>query len=740
MAQLRAQVWPGVVGKDPDRASLRLATRAAIAQPLVLALGILVLGNVQLTLFAAFGVFALVVLGNFGGDRRGRLGAYVGTALAGAVLVAAGTLASGAVWAAVLAILVVVFTVNMAGAFGGYVAGAQTPLLLAAVLAASVPAPASAVPLRVSGWLLGGAVATAAALLLWPHYERDALRQAAAVALRNLARLVSATRHDPSGGKQRAIAERATKALRTAYAETPYRPGGPSRRDRALAQLVTQVDRILYFTPAAADQPTSRNPSLEEGDELARAVVSVLEASAAALEGGPLPDLQGLGAARIAHRRALDAWAASQLAAGASAVAVLEGLDYDHRVRVLSYLALAAGANAAIASGRQPDREGVRIPYETPLDGGLWPAFRRAGRTLRAHLTWTSPLLHNSLRASLGLGIGVLVALQYGLAHGFWVVLGTMSVLRSNALATGRSAIEAVAGTLVGFAIGGLFTLVFARNAIVLWAALPVAVFLAGYAPSAVSFVAGQAAFTVLMLVLFNLLSPAGWQIGLVRIEDLLIGAALAVAAGTLLWPHGARAEFAAALSRLYRKAAVHLAEAFDLALGRGTMAAVAATRAEVQQARERAAESFDQLLREKNAQGLSPGIAASLLAAGDHAVIVADTFQVLYEMGYVAAACGSATETVSGQAAALVASWFMLAERVDGSRGVRTVPLHPTKLRAAALECLRAWGGESVEGGRAAIALAWTREWLEQLGTLVVTLEEPAAEVAASASAPWWR
>ena len=42
-------------------------------------------------------------------------------------------------------------------------------------------------------------------------------------------------------------------------------------------------------------------------------------------------------------------------------------------------------------------------------------------------------------------------------------------------------------------------TLLFASDPLALWAALPVAVFLAAYAPSAVSFVAGQAAFTVLM-------------------------------------------------------------------------------------------------------------------------------------------------------------------------------------------------------------------------------------------------
>ena len=39
-------------------------------------------------------------------------------------------------------------------------------------------------------------------------------------------------------------------------------------------------------------------------------------------------------------------------------------------------------------------------------------------------------------------------------SHGFWVVLGTMSVLRSNALGTGATALRAVGGTALGFVVG----------------------------------------------------------------------------------------------------------------------------------------------------------------------------------------------------------------------------------------------------------------------------------------------
>jgi hypothetical protein len=38
--------------------------------------------------------------------------------------------------------------------------------------------------------------------------------------------------------------------------------------------------------------------------------------------------------------------------------------------------------------------------------------------------------------------------------HGFWVVLGTLSVLRSNAVATGSTVLRALLGTAAGFVVG----------------------------------------------------------------------------------------------------------------------------------------------------------------------------------------------------------------------------------------------------------------------------------------------
>ena len=79
--------------------------------------------------------------------------------------------------------------------------------------------------------------------------------------------------------------------------------------------------------------------------------------------------------------------------------------------------------------------------------------------------------------------------------HGFWVVLGTLSVLRSNALGTGSTALRAVGGTTVGVVFGSAIMIGVGGHSVLLWALLPVAVLVSGIAPSMISFAAGQAGF-----------------------------------------------------------------------------------------------------------------------------------------------------------------------------------------------------------------------------------------------------
>ena len=86
----------------------------------------------------------------------------------------------------------------------------------------------------------------------------------------------------------------------------------------------------------------------------------------------------------------------------------------------------------------------------------------------------------------------------------FWIGLGALSVLGPNALSTGATVLRARLGTVVGFAIGRGLVAIIGVNHVVLWTLVPIVVFVAASAPPLISFVAGQAAFTVFTIILFK--------------------------------------------------------------------------------------------------------------------------------------------------------------------------------------------------------------------------------------------
>lgn len=729
---------------DPGLSGLRQATRAALVIPSSFAFAKFVIGDVQFTTFVVFGCFALLVIADFGGLRRPRAVAYISATLVGVVLVTLGTLASSTVWSAVLVMFLVGVVIQFAGVFGSYVAASQTALLLCFVLAVSVPASPSALGARLGGWLLAGLVSTLSGVFFWPRFERLMLRRKAADACRALAVLIKAQRAKRQVLDIQHIREAAQAAVETArrrYTATPKRPAGPARRDRAFVELLTELERLLEFATRPFGLLSSPvHPCTGEGNALSAAVVQVLDAGADVLNGGAAPDLLALDRARFAHREALDRWASEALRTGTSAEDVLAGLDVDHRLRLVSYVALAIGTNAVIAAGGQPVAD-LGLPAGTPRHEGTTGVIIRIARTVRTHLTRPSSVLHHSLRVGIGLALAVLLARLLRLDHAFWVVLGTLSVLRSNAFGTGRTTVEALTGTVAGFVVGTLFTLAVGPTSPIAWVALPIVVFLATYSASAIGFVVSQTAFTVLVIMLFNLISPVGWRLGLARVEDVAIGTGVSVVACLLLWPRGARGELAIAVAGLYRAVAAFLASSFAQILEPDTADDAGRSRRVAEQARDLAGEALDQFLNERGAKPLKPETGAFLVAAGTHAIMAGDLLQIIADMGYQARNCGEGATALGIQVQLMLANFVRLADRLEG----KTSPLlsgaavSDDALRAAALACLRRWQDDPASG-RATMAVVMGSEWTQQLGELTHDLEAPVAKAVKSARVPWWR
>ncbi len=181
-----------------------------------------------------------------------------------------------------------------------------------------------------------------------------------------------------------------------------------------------------------------------------------------------------------------------------------------------------------------------------------------------SHLSFHSVWFRNAIRGAMGLALAVAVVEVTDVEHGFWVVLGTLSVLRSNALGTGATALRAIAGTTVGFVVGSALMIGIGGHSVVLWGLLPVAVLVSGMAPSMISFAAGQAGFTVVVVILFNIIDPTGWKVGLTRIEDVAIGCGVSIVVGLLFWPRGATAALGRALSDAFAANSGYLTDAVD--------------------------------------------------------------------------------------------------------------------------------------------------------------------------------
>ena len=529
-----------------SRPAAMRAVRAVLVIPSLFALAYEGFGNLQMALFVAFGGFATLVVASFGGSRRDKLIAHLRLAVTGSIGLIIGTAVGPVKWLAVLVTIPVAFGIFFAGVIGPNMASGITGALFGYLLPVVTPGTVSMIPDRLAGWWLVSVVGTTAVLLLPPPSPGDRLRAAAAGSARALGAQLEASVSGTATTADREAGQRAGNELMTAFASTPYRPTGLATADQGLASVVQLLE---WCTTLVADV-TVGQLSLDRAPPRDR---EVFAAAAAVLgqTGDLLADPDGTTAlpdvGEMERRRQ---------ASAASHRSLDPGGDYDSTEiiarRAVHAQTIAVAVRAMVAdvliATRRADPETIAArrrgwygaqPQETTAE-------RRAGAlsgaigVMARHASLRSVWFLNSLRGSLALAAAVLVADVSGVQHGFWVVLGTLSVLRTNAASTGSTALRALGGTVIGFAVGALLLLGIGTSTPALWVAFPIALAVAAYAPGALPFAVGQAAFTVVVVVLFNLLQPVGWKLGLLRIQDVAMGCAVSLVVGVLFWPRGA--------------------------------------------------------------------------------------------------------------------------------------------------------------------------------------------------------
>lgn len=516
--------------RDPSRDGLRRAARAGFAIPLAALVSYLVAGPSLTPVFTLVGSIALLIAADFPGSVGNRAMGYAGLGMIGAVLIALGTWAAPHPLMAILLCFAVGALVSFLGLVSEVVAAGQRAALMTFLLPVCMPTG----PLgeRLLGWLLALAVCVPTALFLFPPRYSTELRHLAALVCAALADRIEGV----VGADSRVTESMA--ALRAEFLSSAFRPIAMTAGSRSLIRVVSNLqwlsDRVnddtghlladidgLSVSVLRGSAETLRSPSAARADELT-AVVAAHRFIAFAHYDNDIHDIlvepDDAAAAQLGRtllsRRTMSATIGltGRIIATATAIDTRPVLD-----RML---------------GRNLPETGVADRVHTR---------RNAAASLLGYLRTRSITVINSLRTGLALALAVIVTMVLPVQNGLWVVLGALSVLRSSAAGTRTTALRALRGTVIGFLIGSAVIAVVGVNPVVLWTLLPLATFGTTYVQTVGSFTASQAMFTMQVLIVFNMMRPIGWQIGLVRIEDVVLGALVGLAVSMLLWPGGAR-------------------------------------------------------------------------------------------------------------------------------------------------------------------------------------------------------
>ncbi|HEX3236726.1 MAG TPA: FUSC family protein, partial [Gemmatimonadales bacterium] len=421
---------------------------------------------------------------------------------------------------------------------------------------------------------LGTALMAAADRWLWPSLDPEPYERRLALTADSLERYLSRIRPlmDGSSVAESSLTEAREDVLRTALAWAPWalppeqRPSSPFRHDRALLACAGLLRMLVRRTRAvegalrSPDAPTGPRRGAYVLDAVHEAVV----ACGVALSGAqPPPDVEPLRAANRQH--------ADQRLSRLHDVVQAEAL-IDARLRLGSDLSeLGESADLVVQSVRavrdaptpSPEPAGELGSLSSPLwfvgESTLALSLQRA----RGHFTPRSVVFQNAVRLALGLAVARYLAGSIDLSHGSWVLLATLTLMRTTASATRSAMWPAFLGTLAGALLTGGLLLVFGQEPDVFTVLMPIAFFASfSLGPLAGPFVgpaAGQFFMTLAVAALFVQVAPATWQLAEARLIDVVLGGVVGSLVGLLVWPRGGSGEITRAVANTLHSASEHI-------------------------------------------------------------------------------------------------------------------------------------------------------------------------------------
>ncbi|MFE2236938.1 FUSC family protein [Streptomyces sp. NPDC059442] len=436
--------------------------------------------------------------------------------LFGALGVTLGSLVHGQGWLAVAVLTVIALVSGMISSIGAVASVSGLLLLLNAVVGAGLPLPD---PWWKAPFLLtlGGVVVLALTLLGWPLRGGVPERAAVAGTYRAVAVLFEAAGSDTYDEKRRAV----TTSLDQSYDLVLARRARQHGRTPVLVRLLAQLNVVIPLVEAApAAHLAARRFHRPVPPEIPAAVRDLADAVEEGRTGTPVLDLPD--------------------AARPSEKAVDQALRHA----------------ATVVHEAEPD------PYDVDDRLGRPAALRiRFRRTTRAVLL-SEPSWRYGLRLALCIGLAQSLVSLVPVPRSYWVALTVTFVMKPDFGSVFSRAVLRALGTAAGLAVAALLLAELERG----WWDVPVMLVLGGLIPafSAKGYAFQTAAITPVILLLSDLLNEQGVDLVLPRLYDSLIGCAIALIAGYLLWPESWHTRIGDRLADAVADTATYVTCAFD--------------------------------------------------------------------------------------------------------------------------------------------------------------------------------
>ena len=545
--------------RDPGFANLRRAARVT----LVACFGFYAcqygLHNSAMATYALFGAFALGALSQIPGGSAKRALTLLAVLPVGWALVAIGTLLSVSNETAAAGMFVLGFLVSYVGVGGPRLTGLAVGVQLLYILPCFPPYDPTSLPARLAGLTLAVLLLSGAELALWPDAPPAPYERRLADALDALVGCLRAVADSWAGdktarGRLAALLPGAIEkadALRPSKLPRPQRPASAGRRDRALSQAASTERLLLGRTVDLFFADDHETRGVAAATTLLRQAASCTAAAAAWLRGeGSPPSADRTEAAERAFEAARfaippDDVPPEQLRLGSLALSVGEWTK-----TLVTAIRIAAGAPIgpdATPPGAQP--------------GLFWYAYPPAAwlywRRLKEHLTPRSVYFQGALRLAIALAAARYLAGALDLSHGFWVLLTTLTLMRTSAADTRSALRPALVGTLIGALVAAAALIVVAEPRVFVFV-LPVVMLVGLAAGPLLGFGWAQGLFTIVIALVFAQIAPADWRLAATRVLDVAVGAAIGVLIGIFAWPRGGSGE-------LHRSVANYLSACADV-------------------------------------------------------------------------------------------------------------------------------------------------------------------------------